>query len=411
MGTRHITLAALLAAIAIAWLAAGAAAFELGDVQAVPGGHPPYVFRLPLVRNSGDGSDVPSVTVRRPTDALGVVKNQTLELRLPNLTDVELEISYGGQTLNRLFLTRELQTADARLTATLAWNRYQAAKAKGQAHSQLAALVDQAYQTHRVWAQFDPRRAQPLFSRVERERRHVLAADRGGQPPRLQDIALADPTPPPPASQEAADPALLEEEMRRIRAEIHGLVGEVLPWTRAFARPWQDEAPAITPMVAALLGGMFAAGIALLGTGYVMQRRALKRERQRRRLVAAALRHGHAALPAAARALSLAYPADAAGHRNGAAEPLATRRRMRVSHRTRWRLQRRGAKGLADAAHAPPLEQTRRLARLAQPGGAGHADLLEALGNLRRELLCLQGLLPCSTNASAPPSGPGPAAR
>ena len=400
MGTRHSTLAAMLAAIAVAWLEAGAAAFELGDVQAVPSGHPPYVFRLPIVRTSGDGSGVPSVTVRYPTDVLGVVKNQTLELRLPNLTDVELEISYGGQTLNRLFLTRELQTADARLTATLAWHRYRAAKAKGRAPSQLTALVDEAYQTHRDWVQLEPRRAQPLFSRVERERRQVLAADRGGQPPRLQDIALADPAPPPPASQDAADPLLLEEEMRRIRADIHGLVGQVMPWTRAFARPWQDDEHAITPTVAALLGGVLAAAIALLGTGYVMQRRARKRERQRRRLLAVARRNGH-------EALALAYPAHAPGHQNGAAEPLATRRRIRVSHRTRWRLQRRGAKGLADAAHEPPLERTKRLA---QPGGAGHADLLEALGNLRRELLRLQGLLPCSTHASTPPSGPGPAA-
>jgi len=108
-----MTLAALLATIAMAWLEAGAAAFELGDVQAVPGAHPPYVFRLPITPNRGDGGGVPSVTVRHPPDVLGVVKNQTLELRLPNLTDVELEISYGGQTLNRLFLTRELQAADA----------------------------------------------------------------------------------------------------------------------------------------------------------------------------------------------------------------------------------------------------------------------------------------------------------
>jgi hypothetical protein len=411
MGTRHLPLAALLATIALAWLEAGAAAFELGDVQAVPGNHPPYVFRLPIMRNSGDGSDAPSVTVRRPPDVLGVVRNQTLELRVPNLTDVELEISHGGQTLNRLFLTRELQTADARLTATLAWNRYRAAKATGQARSQLAALLDEAYQRHRDWAQLDPRRAQPPFSRVERERRQVLAADRGGQPPRLPDGALVDPAPPPPASPEAADPVLLAEEMRRLRADIHGLVGEVMPWPRAFARPWLGDEPAIRPMVAALLGGLVAAGIAWLGTGYVRQRRALKRERRRRRRLAAALRHGHAALPAAARALSLAYPPHAPGPRNGAAEPLATRRRIRVLHRTRWRLQRRGANGLAADAHGPPLERTRRLARLAQPGGAGHADLLAALGNLRRELLRLQGLLPCSTNASAPPSGPGPAAR
>ena len=396
MGTRHIMLAALLATIATAWPEAGAAAFELGDVQAVPGAHPPYVFRLPLTRNRGDGNGVPSVTVRHPPDVLGVVKNQTLELRLPNLTDVELEISYGGQTLNRLFLTRELQAADAGLTATLAWNRYRAAKAKGQARSQLAALLDEAYQRHRDWAQLDPHRAQPPFARVERERRHVLAAERGGWPPRLQVSALIDPAPAPAASPEAADPVLLEEAIGRLRAEIHSLVGEVVPWPRAFARPWPGDEPAIRPMVAALLGGLFAAGMAWLGTGYVMQRRALNRERQRRRLLAAALRHGHAALPTAAGALSLAAPAHALGHRNGAAEPRATRRRIRVLHRTRWRLQRRGPKGPA---------------RLAQPGGAGHADLLEALGDLRRELLRLQGLLPCSSKASAPPSGPGPAAR
>jgi hypothetical protein len=400
MGAKDLTRAAILATIAVAWLDGIAPALELGEVQAVPSGHPPYIFRLPMVRNRRDGGDMLSVTVRRPTDVLGLVKNSTLELRLQNLTDVELEISYGGQTLNRLVLKDELQTAHARLVATLAWNRYRAAKAKGQTRAQLAALLNEAYQTHRAWAQLDPSRAQQPFSQVEREQRLFLAADLSSPPP----IALAEATPPPPASQDAADPLALEQEMRLIREEIRGLVGQVIPWVRESARPWQDAGQALTPTVAALLGGLLAAGIALLGTGYLIQRRALKRERQRRRVLAAAIRRGHQALPAASLALSLAPPAHAPGPRSGASEPVVTVRRIRVAHRTRRRMRTGGMKAPTDAGREPP-EQTRRVVRMAHPGSAAPAGLLAALSNLRQELIRIQGLLPSSTNANIPPSG------
>jgi len=406
MGAKYLTRAAILATIAVAWLDGIAPALELGEVQAVPSGHPPYVFRLPMVRNRRDGGDMPSVTVRRPTDVLGLVKNSTLELRLQNLTDVELEISYGGQTLNRLVLKDELQIAHARLVATLAWNRYRAAKAKSQTRAPLAALLNEAYQTHRAWAQLDPQRAQQLSSQVEREQRLFLAADLRSPPP----IALAEEPPPPPAAQDAADPVVLEQEMRLIRDEIRSLVGQVMPWTRQLARPWQDEGQALTPLVAALLGGLLAAGMALLCTGYLMQRRALARERQRRRVLPAALRRGHQALPVASLILSLAHPAHAPGHRSGAAQPVATWRRIRVAHRTRRRMHMRGMKGPPDAGHEPP-EQTRRVVRMAHPGSAAPADLLAALSNLRQELIRIQGLLPSSTNANIPPSGSRRAAR
>ena len=177
MRAKHITLAAILGTIAAACFEGMAPALELGDLQAVPSSHPPYVFHLLIRGSSGDGPDWSSVTVRRPGDVLCLVKNQTVELRLQHLTDVELEISAGGQLLNRLFLKGELQTAQARLTASLAWRRYQTAKAKGQTHSRLAALLNEAYQAHRAWAQLDPRGAQQPFSQAERERQLSLAAD------------------------------------------------------------------------------------------------------------------------------------------------------------------------------------------------------------------------------------------
>ncbi len=399
MGAKYITCAAILATLAVAWPAGIATAIELGEVQALPGGHPPYVFRLPLVRNSQDGGDLPSVTVRRPTDVLGVVKNSSLELRLQNLTDVELEISYGGQILNRLFLKEELQTAHARMMAAVAWNRYRAAKAKGQTRSQVAALLNEAYQTHRAWAQLDPRRAQQPFSQVEREQRLFSAADLSRPPP----SAVGEETPSPAASHDAADPVLLEQEMRRIREEIHSLVGQVMPWMPEPARPRQDERQVVTPMIAAPLGGLFAAGMALLCAGYLMQRRALERERRRRRVLAAALRRGHQALPAASLALSLAHPAHSPGHQSGGSQPMATLRRIRVARRTRRR-QMTGEKGPTGAGDAPP-EQIKPIARIAPPGNAAHAELLEALSNLRQDLIRIQGLLPCSPNAKTPPSG------
>jgi hypothetical protein len=157
-------------------------------------------------------------------------------------------------------------------------------------------------------------------------------------------------------------------------------------------------------MIAAPLGGLLAAGMALLCTGYLMQRRALERERRRRRVLAAALRRRHQALPAASLALSLAHPAHSPGHQSGGLQPMATLRRIRVAHRTGWRRQMTGEKGSTGAGHAPP-EQIKPIARIAPPGNAAHPELLEALSNLRQDLIRIQGLLPFSPNAKTPPSG------
>ncbi len=58
------------------------------------------------------------VALAEPQDALSFVRHNRLELRLRALSDVELEVTQGRQTLNRLLLKSELQAARARLGTT-----------------------------------------------------------------------------------------------------------------------------------------------------------------------------------------------------------------------------------------------------------------------------------------------------
>ena len=62
------------------------------------------------------------MTVRQPHDTLSFVKQHVVELRLRALADVELEVSYGGQTLNRLLPKSELQAARMRVEMAPASN-------------------------------------------------------------------------------------------------------------------------------------------------------------------------------------------------------------------------------------------------------------------------------------------------
>jgi hypothetical protein len=110
MGMAHIALVVVVVA-SIGGGAAQALAIELGELQAVPSNSPPYIFRLPLITPLHGPSASAAVTVRQPPDTLSFVKQHVVELRLRSLTDVELEVSYGGQTLNRLLPKSELQAA------------------------------------------------------------------------------------------------------------------------------------------------------------------------------------------------------------------------------------------------------------------------------------------------------------
>jgi hypothetical protein len=81
---------------------------ELGDLRAVSSNGSALAFQLPIVWQAHAPLGMPTVVVRRPSNVLYFVANNTLELRMFELADVELEISHAGQTLNRLLLKTEL---------------------------------------------------------------------------------------------------------------------------------------------------------------------------------------------------------------------------------------------------------------------------------------------------------------
>ena len=133
--------------------AAQALAIEFGELHAVPSNSPPYIFRLPLITPLHGPSAVAAVTVRRPPDTLSFVKQHVVELRLRSLTDVELEVSYGGQTLNRLLPKSELQAARTRAEMAPTSSPSLPARAKGRDRPFAEALaVSQALREPRIAA-------------------------------------------------------------------------------------------------------------------------------------------------------------------------------------------------------------------------------------------------------------------
>ena len=176
------------------------------------------------------------MTVRQPPDTLSFVKQHVVELRLRSLTDVELEVSYGGQTLNRLLPKSELQAARMRLEMAPASNPSLPARAKGR--------------------------------------------DR----PFAEATAVAQ------APEGASDRSLIEREIEGIRQEIQRLVERVTPW-EGFSPPVGDRGEsAITAVLTLMLGGFFIVGVTSLIMGYMMQRRAIDRERRRRRALTLSIR-------------------------------------------------------------------------------------------------------------------------
>jgi hypothetical protein len=129
MRVKHLWFS-VIALVSLVMPVAPVIAIDLGELQAVPGSYPPYVFRLSINVSRHGSSDIPAVTVRQPRDVLSLVKSNLLELRLPSLTDVELEINQGGQTFNRLLLKSELQAARARLETASTAVRHQPATVK-----------------------------------------------------------------------------------------------------------------------------------------------------------------------------------------------------------------------------------------------------------------------------------------
>lgn len=382
MGVKHLTRAAVVVASALL-AAAPATAIELGALQAVPSGQASYVFRLAIVA-SPHAADPPAVTVHQPQDAISVVKHDRLELRLRSLTDVELEVSHGGQTLNRLLLRSELQAARAHLDAATAWKRYQAAKARGAPRPQLAALLDSAYHAHQTWGQFDPVAARQPLAQVEQERLRVPTA--AGRQPELGTPEAESPEPPVatttrPAAAGGLDGAGLERELQALREEMHHLAGRATAWVGGGPPPAPPEPQVAPPLLTLLLAGVVLVGATSLCTGYALQRRAVARQRRR-----------------------------------SGAEPQAWRRitvvrRVRVSRQSRRRVRVRAAPPPCQALQAGAEPPAGGVAPTFQGGPAAPAQLAAALHKLRRELRHLQRLLPTSATAARPDAEAGRAGR
>jgi hypothetical protein len=217
MSGRRTALAVALVA-AIVWgigQAQSRSSLELGDLRAVPSRGSAVVFQLPIVWHGPPPLGMPTVVVRRPSNVLFFVANNTVELRMFELVDVELEISHAGQTVNRLVVKTELEAARARMLSRIRRDRDQAAKTGG-------------------------------------------SKDAG--PPRSSMVAL-------------------EREMKGIRGDIHELVDHITTLADESKRVGVERHGEPWPfswVLAVMLGGLLVAGLALLLTGHVMRRRGLE---------------------------------------------------------------------------------------------------------------------------------------
>jgi hypothetical protein len=348
MGVKRIALALIVVA-ALCGLAELGMAIELGELQAVPGSHPPYLFRLAIVPSPWGSSDLPAVTVRQPHDALSVVKNNHLELRLPSLTDVELEVKRGGQTFNRLWLKSELQAARTQLETVTVASRPWSAPTKGHASPAAAA--------------------------------GPLATATTGTP----------------------DRALLEGEIQALRREIQHLVAGVTPWEGLSPRAWHREERAASSVLTLMLWGWLSVGVASLLTGYLMQRRAVSRARQRRRALVASRRWPRGELSAGAPIRHAGQRAQRAWGQIEVLGPVTVLRHVRVSQRTRRRPRVWASSLTHDTAQDGATGHLRVAARVSHPRPAAPAEVIEALSQLRRELIRLQQQL-TSTQPQSPAS-------
>jgi hypothetical protein len=330
MGMAHIALVIVVVASSVGG-SAQALAIELGELHAVPSNAPPYIFRLPLITPLHGPSAVAEVTVRRPPDTLSFVKQHGVELRLRSLTDVELEVSYGGQTLNRLLPKSELQAARTRV-------------------------------------EMAPTSSSPLPARAK-----------GRDRPFAEALAVSQ------APEGAWDRSLFEREIEGIRQEIQSLVGRVTPWER-FSPPVGDSADGTTTaMLTLMLGGFFIVGVTALVLFYMSQRRAIDRERRRQRALTLAIRR----------------------MRDQLAAEVPILRRLGVAQKTRRRFRVWVPSGRRNAAQEHGAEPIRVVARTSQRVPSASAELLEALAQLRGELIRLQGRPPTSASPHNPEARSG----
>jgi hypothetical protein len=331
---------ALLLVASLVAAATHALALELGPVQAVPSQAPPHIFRLPLLAPLPGASDSAAVTVRQPPDTLAFVKQHVVEIRLRALADVELEVSYGGEILNRLVPKRELQAAQLRLEMVPAANLALPAKAKS--------------------------RDRP--SPEVRTRAEAAAAHR----------------------------SLIEAELEGLRQEVHRLVEHVAPWPGSAGPAEAGAADRLTAGLTLGLGGCALVAVVCLTMAAIMPQRAMARQRLRQEALATSIQRlrTQLALEAPRRPTRLSAPPLRA--LTTASVPVPRRRRVRVTRTTRRRF-RVWAAGPGDnlwqapeaTPHGPPARMARHM-----PSAA--AELLEALARLRGELMRLQGGSPPS---------------
>jgi hypothetical protein len=342
-----------LAVVVVASICGGAAqvlAIELGELQAVPSNSPSYIFRLPLITPLHSPSAIAAVTVRQPPDTLSFVKQHTVELRLRSLTDVELEVSYGEQTLNRLLLKSELQAARMRLEMAPASKPSPPARAKGR-------------------------------DRPFPEASYVTQAPEG-----------------------VSDRPLFEREFEGIRQEIQRLVERVTPWEELSPPLGDGGESAITAVLTLMLGGFFSVGVMSLIMGYLMQRRASEQERRRRRASTLSIRRMRDQLAARVPILPALPPAPLSRAGTKALlQPIVTiGRRLRVSQKRRRRFRVWVPSHMRDAAQEHDAERIRLVARTSQRVPPAPAELLAALAQLRGELMRLQARPPTSATPAIP---------
>jgi len=336
MGVKHLVLMVRVLA-GLVWLATQADALELGELQAAPGHDPPYVFRLTITRSPHSRTDIPAVTVRQPRDVVSMIKPNFLELRLPALADVELEINQGGQTLNRLLLKSEFQAARAALETAATTGRHQPATLKERP------------------------------GRMEEAKPLTIAAE-------------ASPT-----------QVLLEHEVQELRQAIGTLVERVIPWEGLVTSARPDEERGAAPVFTLTVGGGVGIALVLLCIGFMARCQTI--ERQQRHVLEARIRRLRGRLRAAGLAGQLHQRAQLSGPPPRALGLVTIKRRVRVSQKTRRHILRTSRRR-DEAMQAGTLGQTQSSAQCSQSERLAPAEVVEALGYLRRDLINLQRRLP-----------------
>jgi hypothetical protein len=347
MGLRHLAFVVTALACLVS-PAMRANALELGELRAVSGRSPPYVFRLSIISSQYGLPEIPAVTVRQPPNVLSMVKHNFLELRLPALVDVELEITQGGQTLNRFLLKSEFQAARAGLETAATTVR------------QLPAPVKE-------------RQAQ------------------------LQETKPPTSTAAPPTPQ-----YLLEHDLQELRQAMHTLVARVTPWAALSTPVWHEEGRAATPVFTLTLGEGVSIGLAVVFIGYMIRCQML--DRRQRHMIEASIRRLRVQLTSGEPNRQSSQRVQLSEFQPEALPLVSVKRRVRVSQKTRRRIRVRTSRDPYEVIQAGTVDLT-------QPKPLAPAEVVEVLGHLRRELNNLQRRLPHMSSSESSAAESPPAAR